>query len=107
MLRLRRRLSPKALLSDYSWDELSQISARIATAATDDEGLAIAQEYKPGRCRRGARPTRRVRVVLDDNTLAANARIVWGSGTTSVPTALALRARQHGVALSRQPMGNL
>ena len=36
-------LEPKDF-TDYSWDELSQISTKIAAAATDDDGLAIAQE---------------------------------------------------------------
>lgn len=32
-------------IGDYSWEELSQISALIADAPTDDEGVEIAAEY--------------------------------------------------------------
>lgn len=37
-------LKPKAF-SDYTWDELSQISAKIAAAGSDEEGRAVAQEF--------------------------------------------------------------
>lgn len=66
-------LEPKDF-SDYSWDELSQISAKIAAAATDDDGLAIAREYNLADA--SGVPVNETReVVLDDNTLAY-ARIV-------------------------------
>lgn len=32
-------------VADYSWDELAQISALIADAPTDEEGLKIAEQY--------------------------------------------------------------
>lgn len=35
----------RSTVNDYTWDELSQISALIAAAATDEEGKAIAQDY--------------------------------------------------------------
>lgn len=35
----------RAALADYSWEELSQISALIAAAPSDDEGLEIAKQY--------------------------------------------------------------
>nr|WP_286165863.1 DUF6273 domain-containing protein [Olsenella uli] len=35
----------RAAFADYSWEELSQISALIATASSDDEGLEIAKQY--------------------------------------------------------------
>ena len=94
-------LEPKAF-SDYSWDELSQISARIATAATDDEGLAIAQEYNLADA--AGVPVNETReVVLDDNTLAY-ARIVGfrhdqradGSGVAGMTLMVSM--------LSEQPM---
>ena len=37
--------SEKGSLSDYSWSELSQISAEIAAADSDDEGRDIAMNY--------------------------------------------------------------
>ncbi len=37
-------LEPKAF-AEYTWDELSQISAKISEAASDEEGLAVAREY--------------------------------------------------------------
>lgn len=61
-------LEPKDF-TDYSWDELSQISTKIAAAATDDDGLAIAQEYKLADAA-GAPVNETREVVLDDNTLA-------------------------------------
>lgn len=94
-------LEPKAF-SDYSWDELSQISARIAAAATDDEGLAIAQEYNLADA--AGVPVNETReVVLDDNTLAY-ARIVGfrhdqradGSGVAGMTLMVSM--------LSEQPM---
>lgn len=36
---------PRATVADYSWQELSQISAIIADAATDEDALEIAGEY--------------------------------------------------------------
>lgn len=35
----------RAVFADYSWEELSQISALIAGASSDDEGLEIAAQY--------------------------------------------------------------
>lgn len=35
----------RAAFADYSWEELSQISALIASAPSDDEGLEIAKQY--------------------------------------------------------------
>lgn len=96
-----KTLESKAF-SDYSWDELSQISARIAAAATDDEGLAIAQEYNLADA--AGVPVNETReVVLDDNTLAY-ARIVGfrhdqradGSGVAGMTLMVSM--------LSEQPM---
>lgn len=94
-------LDPKAF-SDYSWDELSQISAKIAAAATDDEGLAIAQEYNLADAS-GVPVNETLEVVLDDNTLAY-ARIVGfrhdqrsdGSGVAGMTLMVSM--------LSEQPM---
>ena len=36
---------PRATVADYSWQELSQISAIIADASTDEDALEIAGEY--------------------------------------------------------------
>lgn len=41
---VQAELTAKAF-SEYSWDELSQISAKISDAATDEEGMAIAREF--------------------------------------------------------------
>ncbi|MDO4428697.1 MAG: DUF6273 domain-containing protein [Atopobiaceae bacterium] len=38
-------LAPRASVAEYSWDELSQISALIAAAPSDEEAVAIATEY--------------------------------------------------------------
>lgn len=35
----------RTALDEYSWEELSQISALIASAPSDEEGLAIAKQY--------------------------------------------------------------
>lgn len=94
-------LEPKSF-SEYSWDELSQISAKIAAAATDDEGLAIAQEYNLADA--SGVPVNETReVVLDDNTLTY-ARIVGfrhdqradGSGIAGMTLMVSM--------LSEQPM---
>ena len=94
-------LEPKDF-TDYSWDELSQISTKIAAAATDDDGLAIAQEYKLADAA-GAPVNETREVVLDDNTLAY-ARIVGfrhdqradGSGVAGMTLMVSM--------LSEQPM---
>lgn len=94
-------LEPKDF-TDYSWDELSQISTKIAAAATDDDGLAIAQEYKLADAT-GAPVNETREVVLDDNTLAY-ARIVGfrhdqradGSGVAGMTLMVSM--------LSEQPM---
>lgn len=94
-------LEPKGF-TDYSWDELSQISTKIAAAATDDDGLAIAQEYKLADAA-GAPVNETREVVLDDNTLAY-ARIVGfrhdqradGSGVAGMTLMVSM--------LSEQPM---
>ena len=94
-------LEPKDF-TDYSWDELSQISTKIAAAATDDDGLAIAQEYKLADAA-GAPVNETREVVLDDNTLAY-ARIVGfrhdqradGSGIAGMTLMVSM--------LSEQPM---
>ena len=94
-------LEPKDF-SDYSWDELSQISTKIAAAATDNDGLAIAQEYNLADA--AGVPVNETReVVLDDNTLAY-ARIVGfrhdqradGSGVAGMTLMVSM--------LSEQPM---
>lgn len=94
-------LEPKDF-SDYSWDELSQISTEIAAAATDNDGLAIAQEYNLADA--AGVPVNETReVVLDDNTLAY-ARIVGfrhdqradGSGVAGMTLMVSM--------LSEQPM---
>lgn len=38
-------LAPRASVAEYSWDELSQVSALIAAAPSDEEAVAIAVEY--------------------------------------------------------------
>ncbi|MBE5023272.1 zinc ribbon domain-containing protein [Olsenella sp. DSM 107455] len=38
-------LAPRASVAEYSWDELSQVSALIAAAPSDEEAVAIATEY--------------------------------------------------------------
>ena len=38
-------VSVRNSVNDYSWDELKQISDKIASAASDDEGLQIAEQY--------------------------------------------------------------
>lgn len=94
-------LEPKDF-TDYSWDELSQISTKIAAAATDDDGLAIAQEYNLADAA-GAPVNETREVVLDDNTLAY-ARIVGfrhdqradGSGVAGMTLMVSM--------LSEQPM---
>ena len=94
-------LEPKDF-TDYSWDELSQISTKISAAATDDDGLAIAQEYKLVDAA-GAPVNETREVVLDDNTLAY-ARIVGfrhdqradGSGVAGMTLMVSM--------LSEQPM---
>lgn len=94
-------LEPKDF-TDYSWDELSQISTKISAAATDDDGLAIAQEYKLADAA-GAPVNETREVVLDDNTLAY-ARIVGfrhdqradGSGVAGMTLMVSM--------LSEQPM---
>ena len=75
-------LEPKAF-SDYSWDELCPDFRQLtATAATDDEGLGDCTRVQPGRCRRGARRTRRVRW-FSMTAPGAYARIAVGlPGTT-------------------------
>lgn len=94
-------LEPKSF-ADYSWDELSQISAKIAAAGTDEEGFEIAREYNLADA--SGLPVDDAReVVLDDNTLAY-ARIVGfrhdqrsdGSGTAGMTLMLSM--------LSEQPM---
>lgn len=66
---------PKATVADYSWQELSQISALIADAATDEEGLQIAREYH---------------LCNDDGTLdGTQTKEVALSNGTSVPFAVA------------------
>ena len=96
-----QELEPKDF-SDYSWDELSQISTKIADAATNDEGLAIAREYNLADA--SGVPVNEAReVVLDDNTLAY-ARIVGfrhdqradGSGVAGMTLMVSM--------LSEQPM---
>lgn len=41
---VEQELAPKAF-ADYSWEELSEISSSIASAATDEEGRAVAEGY--------------------------------------------------------------
>lgn len=41
---IEQEITPKAL-DDYSWEEISKISAEISTAASDEEGRAVAQKY--------------------------------------------------------------
>lgn len=94
-------LEPKDF-TDYSWDELSQISTKISAAATDDDGLAIAQEYNLADAA-GAPVNETREVVLDDNALAY-ARIVGfrhdqradGSGVAGMTLMVSM--------LSEQPM---
>ena len=38
-------LAPRTSVAEYSWDELSQVSALIAAAPSDEEAVAIATEY--------------------------------------------------------------
>ena len=38
-------LAPRTSVAEYSWDELSQVSALIAAAPSDEEAIAIATEY--------------------------------------------------------------
>jgi hypothetical protein len=38
-------VEPKAVLDDYSWEELSQLADMIAAADSDDEALQIEEEY--------------------------------------------------------------
>lgn len=91
-----------ASFSEYSWDELSQISAAIAAASSDEEGLEVAREYNLADA--AGLPVASTReVVLDDNTLAY-ARIVGfrhdqradGSGVAGMTLMLSM--------LSEQPM---
>lgn len=41
----KSELAVRAAVNDYSWDELSQISALISSAPSDAEGLAVAKKY--------------------------------------------------------------
>ncbi|SFX23058.1 DUF6273 domain-containing protein [Olsenella sp. kh2p3] len=94
-------LEPKSF-SEYSWDELTQISAKIAAADTDNEGLEIAREYNLADAT-GVPVNEMREVVLDDNTLAY-ARIVGfrhdqradGSGIAGMTLMVSM--------LSEQPM---
>jgi hypothetical protein len=94
-------LEPKEF-SAYSWDELAQVSAKIAAAGSDAEGLEIAREYNLADA--SGTPVNETReVVLDDNTLAY-VRIVGfrhdqrsdGSGVAGMTLMLSM--------LSEQPM---
>lgn len=88
--------------SEYSWDELSQISTKISAASSDEEGIKIAREYNLADAS-GAPVNEAREVVLDDNTLAY-ARIVGfrhdqrsdGSGAAGMTLMLSM--------LSERPM---
>ena len=88
--------------SEYSWDELSQISTKISAASSDEEGIKIAREYNLADAS-GAPVIEAREVVLDDNTLAY-ARIVGfrhdqrsdGSGAAGMTLMVSM--------LSEQPM---
>ncbi len=92
-------LGPKAF-TDYTWDELSQISAKLACAASDEEGIEIAREYNLADAF-GVPVSDAREVVLDDNTLAY-ARIVGfrhdqradGSGVAGITLMVSMLAEQ-------------
>lgn len=63
----------KRALNDYSWEELSQISRRIAAAQSDEEGREIAKEY--GLVEDDGSLTPQTKMIVLDDTRALDVRV--------------------------------
>lgn len=67
-----REIKPKAL-EDYSWDELSRISAQIAAAESDEAGREIAKEY--GLVGEDGKLSDQTKMIVLDDTRALDIRL--------------------------------